>query len=354
MIYPHNFEQKIGFDQIRQQVKGKCLSTLGEERVDEMTFSDNYDEINQRLEQVVEFVRITQEEEDFPAQYFFDVRPSLKRIRVEGMYMDEQELFDLRRSLETIRDIVRFLQQSDEEEETENSPYPALRELAGDILVFPQLIARIDSILDKFGKIKDNASAELLRIRRELSATTGSISRSLNSILRAAQSEGYVDKDVTPTMRDGRLVIPVAPGLKRKIRGIVHDESATGKTVYIEPAEVVEANNRVRELEAEERREIIRILTDFAKLVRPHVPELIDSYMFLAAIDLINAKGHKVACFATGDSNFTYFCGAVDVIEAALERLGADVVVEGLKIDGQAQSDQPEIQEWTKAVIETL
>ena len=124
MIYPHNFEQKIGFDQIRQLLKGKCLSTLGEERVDEMTFSDNYDEINQRLEQVVEFVRITQEEEDFPAQYFFDVRPSLKRIRVEGMYMDEQELFDLRRSLETIRDIVRFLQQSDEEEETENSPYP--------------------------------------------------------------------------------------------------------------------------------------------------------------------------------------------------------------------------------------
>lgn len=290
MIYPHNFEQKIGFDQIRQLLKGKCLSTLGEERVDEMTFSDNYDEINQRLEQVVEFVRITQEEEDFPAQYFFDVRPSLKRIRVEGMYMDEQELFDLRRSLETIRDIVRFLQQSDEEEETENSPYPALRELAGDILVFPQLIARIDSILDKFGKIKDNASAELLRIRRELSATTGSISRSLNSILRVAQSEGYVDKDVTPTMRDGRLVIPVAPGMKRKIRGIVHDESATGKTVFIEPAEVVEANNRIRELEGEERREIIRILTEFSATVRPQVPALLSSYEFLAEIDFIRAK----------------------------------------------------------------
>ena len=290
MIYPHNFEQKIGFDQIRQLLKSKCLSTLGEERVDEMTFSDNYDEINQRLEQVVEFVRITQEEEDFPAQYFFDVRPSLKRIRVEGMYMDEQELFDLRRSLETIRDIVRFLQQSDEEEETENSPYPALHELAGDILVFPQLIARIDSILDKFGKIKDNASAELLRIRRELSATTGSISRSLNSILRAAQSEGYVDKDVTPTMRDGRLVIPVAPGMKRKIRGIVHDESATGKTVFIEPAEVVEANNRIRELEGEERREIIRILTEFSATVRPQVPALLSSYEFLAEIDFIRAK----------------------------------------------------------------
>ena len=294
MIYPQNFEQKIGFDQIRQLLKIKCLSTLGEERVDQMDFSDDYNEINRRLEQVTEFVRITQEEDDFPNQYFFDVRPSLKRIRVEGMYMDEQELFDLRRSLETIRDIVRFLQQTDDEEDTDNddthSPYPALHELAGDIMVFPQLITRINNILDKFGKVKDNASSELLRIRRELASTTGSISRSLNNILRAAQSEGYVDKDVTPTMRDGRLVIPVAPGMKRKIRGIVHDESATGKTVFIEPAEVVEANNRIRELEGEERREIIRILTELSATVRPQVPAILQSYEFLAEIDFIRAK----------------------------------------------------------------
>lgn len=259
-----------------------------------MDFSDDYNEINRRLEQVTEFVRITQEEDDFPNQYFFDVRPSLKRIRVEGMYMDEQELFDLRRSLETIRDIVRFLQQTDDEEDTDNdethSPYPALHELAGDIMVFPQLITRINNILDKFGKVKDNASSELLRIRRELASTTGSISRSLNNILRAAQSEGYVDKDVAPTMRDGRLVIPVAPGMKRKIRGIVHDESATGKTVFIEPAEVVEANNRIRELEGEERREIIRILTEFSATVRPQVPAILQSYEFLAEIDFIRAK----------------------------------------------------------------
>ena len=294
MIYPQNFEQKIGFDQIRQLLKIKCLSTLGEERVDQMDFSDDYNEINRRLEQVTEFVRITQEEDDFPNQYFFDVRPSLKRIRVEGMYMDEQELFDLRRSLETIRDIVRFLQQTDDEEDTDNdethSPYPALHELAGDIMVFPQLITRINNILDKFGKVKDNASSELLRIRRELASTTGSISRSLNNILRAAQSEGYVDKDVAPTMRDGRLVIPVAPGMKRKIRGIVHDESATGKTVFIEPAEVVEANNRIRELEGEERREIIRILTEFSATVRPQVPAILQSYEFLAEINFIRAK----------------------------------------------------------------
>ena len=291
MIYPQNFEQKIGFDQIRQLVKGKCLSTLGMERVDEMAFSDDYREIDRRLEQVMEFISILQGEDDFPSQYFFDVRPSLKRIRVEGLYMDESELFDLRRSLETIRDVVRFLRQTDDEEDEEaHSPYPALYELADEVMVFPMLIARINDILDKFGKVKDNASPELLRIRRELAATTGSISRSLNSILRTAQAEGYVEKDVTPTMRDGRLVIPVAPGMKRKIRGIVHDESATGKTVFIEPAEVVEANNRIRELEGEERREIIRILTDFSSVVRPHVPALLQSYEFLAEVDFIRAK----------------------------------------------------------------
>ena len=291
MIYPQNFEQKIGFDQIRQLLKTKCLSTLGEERVDGMSFSDNYEEVDEILNQVTEFVRIIQEEDGFPDQYFFDVRPSLKRVRIEGMYMDEQELFDLRRSLETIRDIVRFLQRSDEEDES-TVPYPSLKRLAGDIAVFPQLIGKIDGILNKYGKIKDNASSELSHIRRELASTMGGISRMLNSILRSAQSEGYVDKDVAPTMRDGRLVIPVAPGLKRKIKGIVHDESSSGKTVFIEPAEVVEANNRVRELEGEERREIIRILVEFSNLLRPSVPDVLQSYEFLAEIDFIRAKSH--------------------------------------------------------------
>ena len=288
MIYPQNFEQKIGFDQIRSLLKEHCLSTLGQERVDETTFSDQLETIERQLNETMEFVRIIQEEDSFPEQYFFDVRPSLRRIRVEGMYLDELEVFDLRRSLETINSIVRFLHW--EEAESDNYPYPALQALAGDVAVFPQLIGAIDRILDKFGKIKDNASVELLRIRREIATTTSGISRSLNAILRMAQSEGYVDKDTAPTMRDGRLVIPVAPGMKRKIRGIVHDESATGKTVFIEPAEVVEANNRIRELEGEERREVIRILTEFSSSVRPLIPEILRSYEFLAEIDFIRAK----------------------------------------------------------------
>ena len=286
MIYPQNFEQKTGFDKVRRLISDKCLSPLGQERVAEMEFSADYTTVVERLEQTDEFVRILHGEVEFPASFFFDVRYSLKRIRPEGTWLDEKELFDLKRSLQTINDIVRFFRPTDEEE----IAYPALTALAGDILVFPQLIGKIDSILDKFGKVKDNASPTLAQIRKEITATMSGISRSLQSILRNAQSEGVVDKDVTPTMRDGRLMIPVAPAFKRKIKGIVHDESASGKTVFIEPEVVVEANNRVRELEGDERREIMKILTEFTNIVRPMVPDILQSYEFMADIDFIRAK----------------------------------------------------------------
>lgn len=286
MIYPQNFEQKTGFDKIRRLISDKCLSPLGQERVAEMEFSAHYTTVTQRLQQTDEFVRILHGEVEFPANYFFDVRYSLKRIRPEGTWLDEKELFDLKRSLQTINDIVRFFRPVEDEE----IAYPALTALAGDILVFPQLIGKIDSILDKFGRVKDNASPTLAQIRKEMSATMSGISRSLQSILRSAQSEGVVDKDVSPTMRDGRLMIPVAPAFKRKIKGIVHDESASGKTVFIEPEVVVEANNRVRELEGDERREIMKILTEFTNIVRPMVPDILQSYEFMADIDFIRAK----------------------------------------------------------------
>ena len=286
MIYPQNFEQKTGFDKVRRLISDKCLSPLGQERVAEMEFSADYTTVIERLEQTDEFVRILHGEVEFPASFFFDVRYSLKRIRPEGTWLDEKELFDLKRSLQTINDIVRFFRTEKDEE----IAYPALTALAGDILVFPQLIGKIDSILDKFGKVKDNASPTLAQIRKEISSTMSGISRSLQSILRNAQSEGVVVKDVTPTMRDGRLMIPVAPAFKRKIKGIVHDESASGKTVFIEPEVVVEANNRVRELEGDERREIMKILTEFTNIVRPMVPDILQSYEFMANIDFIRAK----------------------------------------------------------------
>ena len=292
MIYPNNFEHKLGFDEIRRLLKERCLSTLGKEKVDEISFSTDAVQVNEWLTQVREFRRLQAEKDDFPLQYFFDVREAVSRIRLENTHLEEDEVWDLRRSLETIANIVRYLEQGAEETASGdlNYPYPALHSLTEGVTTFPAMIRRIDSILDKFGKIKDSASMTLASIRHELEKTQGSISRTLYTILHAAQKDGLVDKDAAPTMRDGRLVLPVAPGVKRRISGIVHDESATGKTVFIEPAEVVEANNKVRQLEAEERREVIRILTVFTNEVRPHVSEILDSYQFLAQIDLIYAK----------------------------------------------------------------
>ena len=291
MIYPKTFESKLGFDEVRTLLRERCLSTLGKDMVDAVAVSGDAAVINEWLAQGREFRRLQEEADDFPLRYFFDVREAVARLRLEGTHLDEAELFDLRRSLDTICAIVAYLNRDGGEEGgAEAWPYPALHRLAEGVQTFPQLVQRIDQILDKFGKVKDTASPALADIRRELARTEGTISKTLYSILRSAQSEGLVDKDVTPAMRDGRLVIPVSPGLKRRIRGIVHDESASGKTVFVEPAEVVEANNRIRELESEERREIIRILTEFAKQVRPYVAPILNSYKFLAKIDLIRAK----------------------------------------------------------------
>ena len=291
MIYPNNFERKLGFDEIRRLLRERCLSTLGKEKVDEIAFSTDCAQVNEWLTQVREFRRLQTEKDDFPMNFFFDVRQAVSRIRMEGTHLEEEEVWDLRRSLQTIADIVKYLNrnEADDEEEPEY-PYPALHRLTEGVTTFPAMIRRIDSILDKFGKIKDSASMTLAGIRHELEKTQGSISRTLYTILHSAQKDGIVDKDAAPTMRDGRLVIPVAPQVKRRINGIVHDESATGKTVFIEPTEVVEANNKVRQLEAEERREVIRILTVFSDEVRPHVKEILESYQFLARIDLIYAK----------------------------------------------------------------
>lgn len=335
MIYPKTFENKIGFDEIRSLLRERCLSTLGKEMVDNIGFSDNADAISEWLQQIREFRRLQEEADDFPMQYFFDVREAVSRLRLEGTHLEESELFDLRRSLETICNIVNYLNRTEGEDDDSGErtyPYPALHRLTTDVMTFPQLTQSIDRILDKYGKIKDSASPELLNIRRELARTEGGISRTLNAILRSAQSEGLVDKDASPAIRDGRLVIPVTQGLKRKIRGIVHDESASGKTVFIEPAEVVEANNRIRELEADERREIIRILTEISRLIRPHVQPILESYKFLATIDMIRAKSEFARLTKSIEPNvgkkphIDWINAAHPLLQLSLEKQGKKVV----------------------------
>ena len=302
MIYPQNFEQKIGFTEIKSLLNERCQSSLGREQVGEIHFSDNAGEISEWLSQIRDLRKMKEEREDLPLQYFYDMRDSIARMRLEGTHMEEEELFNLKKSLDTIDALIKIVRNDNIEETDSEEPltpkealghgktYPALYRMADGIATFPEIVRLIDRTLDKFGKVKDTASPTLQRIRRELAQTEGSISRILGGILRSAQAEGLVEKDAAPALRDGRLVIPVAPGLKRKIRGIVHDESASGRTVYIEPAEVVEANNRVRELENDERREVIRILKEIAAEIRPWWKEMLDSYTFLAKIDFVNAK----------------------------------------------------------------
>ncbi len=341
MIYPNNFEHKIGFEQIRVLLKSKCLSTLGEDRVDSMAFSKDFTSVSEWLDQTNEFLQIILEQKSFPDQYFFDVRPSLNKIKVEGMYLEEPELFDFRRSLDTIIQIINFLHETPEDQEEGDILYPNLYNLIGEVQVYPRLLKDIDAIIDKYGKVKDNASNKLLSIRRELASTTSGISSSLNRILRNAQKDGYVEKDAAPTLRDGRLVIPVAPALKRKLKGIVHDESASGKTVFIEPAEVVEANNRIRELEAEERKEIIRILIEFSTAIRPYLQDILESYEFLAEIDFIRAKAYfalENKCIRPTVINkplLKWDTAIHPLLQRALARVNKKVVPLDIELDGK-------------------
>ena len=317
MIYPDNFERKIGFSEVRTLLKGRCMSSLGTEWVDhELAFMTDYEAVRNALDCASEFARFEQESDDEVENEFFDVREPLMRVRPERTFLEELDLFNLKRSLLTIYNYQQALTSSldDEEVQEDEDPaeeaeatqtetgeaadenavkthyrYPALGRMAAEVAVFPHIIKRIDEVLNKYGKVKDTASPELLTIRHQMEVTVRSISHSLRSIITEAQSEGYIDRDVAPTLRDGRLVIPVAPALKRKIRGIVHDESASGKTVFIEPASVVDANNKIRELKAAERREIIRILQEITDSVRPDIRPMLDSLRFLAHVDYLRA-----------------------------------------------------------------
>ena len=298
MLYPHNIEQKIDFQVIRDGLKGCCMSGLGKERVDAMQWLTHYPTVRDLLARVREMMAVlTDPALAFPHGDIYDLREALSRIRIEGLFMEEAELFSLRKMLDYAGQLERFFATLDKVK------YPLLSQEQGtwskDLSVttnqtkefnLSSIILLLDSILDRYGKMRDNASPELARLRKEISASQGSVSRALNAILRQAQAEGILDKDAAPTMREGRLVLPVPPAYKRKIGGIVHDESATGKTVFIEPQQVVEANNRIRELEGEERRERMRILMAITTEIRPQVPQILETETYLGEVDFLRAK----------------------------------------------------------------
>lgn len=289
MIYPDSFEQKIGFDSVRQHISKLCTSSVGTDRCLEMSFSSDYATVRQHLAQTTEMLAIISGDSGFSIGNIHDCRSTLLSLRVPGTWPAETDLPRLRSSLGAMADIVRFFTKQ-RSEDSNTTPYPALDALSTDLQAFPTISAAIDRIIDSHGEIKDNASPELAEIRRSMSAASASINSAMRRVMAAAVRDGYLEADATPSVRDGRLVIPVSPMYKRKINGIMHDESASGKTFYIEPAEVVEANNRLRELTIEERREIVRILQGLADIIRPEIDELVTGFNQLGVFDFIHAK----------------------------------------------------------------
>lgn len=289
MIYPDNFEQKTGIEEIRQYITEKCLCPLGEEWGASMAFSTDYSTIKRWLTQTDELLQIVGNKEDFPSDFFIDARTPLQKVAGDvTRWFYENEIADLMNSLQTVNQIVDFLQKA--VTKAGKPRYPALTAMAAKIQVFPSLVERAGSILDKSGQVKDNASRRLADIRKDKAEATKAVTRNMQKAIRDAQTAGHISRDIQSTMRDGRIVIPVSASNKRKIKGVVHDDSGSGKTVYIEPEAVAEANRRLRELETDERREVIKILTVFTDQVRPHIPKLLKSYSFLGEIDFTRAK----------------------------------------------------------------
>ncbi|CAG5069465.1 Endonuclease MutS2 [Dyadobacter sp. CECT 9623] len=289
MLYPNTLEQKLGFDKLRERLKEACISTLGQAFVEKIKFSENFTLVEKLVSQTAEMQRILEMGENFPSQNYIDATPYLKRAAIEGMLLTQAEFSDLKASLQTIKLCIRFF------ENQEPESYPILGEYSRNIRVDKAITDAIDRIIDDRGQIRDSASSELSRIRKRLISEQAGIRKKLDTILKSARSSGWIGDDVSLTVRNGRMVIPVAAEHKRKVKGFIHDESATGQTVFIEPTDVFESNNEIRELEYEERREINRILLELTSQLRPYVPDLQKAYGFLGLMDFLRAKAKLAA-----------------------------------------------------------
>ena len=284
MIYPANFEQKIGFDRLREQVAALCTMRAARGKLAEETFSASAREIGRRLELADQMRLLLDMEHDFPGGEYPDVDHVVAKLRVEGTFLDVGEVVTLHRALSLVGSVVAFIL-------AREGQYPALYARSRGVEAFPGIVQRIDAIVDRFGNIRDNASPALLEIRRAIREREGQAAKRLQAVLAAAKGAGIVDADAQISIREGKAVIPVAAANKRKLQGFIHDESATGRTFYVEPVEVVEINNELRELEYAERREIVRILSEFTDSVRPDAGLIAASGDYLAEIDMLRAKG---------------------------------------------------------------
>ena len=358
MIYPDNFESKIGFTTVRSEIGRRCQSTMGSEQCAAMRFSSNHGEVTRRLRQTAEMAAIERGSQRFPLDQLHDLRAVLRAAMPPGTFITAENLHRLQGTLATIEDVRRFFKTQPQslpkpllkeglqnigslENESSQHPYPLLRQLVMTLDAFPEVAAEIGRILDKQGGVKDSASPLLSDLRRQIASLQGSVSGILRRVIAAGRAAGYLDSDVQPAMRDGRLVIPVSPAHKRKVNGIVHDESATGRTVFIEPAEVVEAGNRIREAEAEAEREVVRILTAVTDLLRPDIDRLVAALDTLGTLDFIRAK----AMFAIdvdgqlphveAEPHIEWFHAVHPALLLALREQGKEVVPLYLELTGE-------------------
>lgn len=333
MIYPSDYEVKTGFDRIRSQVRDKCTTGRGRALLDEETFSSSQEEIGRRLSLCDELRTILMLERGFPTQEYTDIGHIAKKIELEGGFIDIEDMIALRNGLIAVNEVINFFTSK------EANTYPSLRLLTHGVNGFPEISNHIETILDRFGKIKDNASPELYTVRRAIRDREGQISKRLQAILVKAQKDGYADADAAVSIRDGRAVIPVPAANKRKISGFIHDESATGKTFYIEPVEIVEINNELKELEYAERREIIRILTDFTDKIRPDAEGIALSGEYLATIDMIRAKARWalqnecVKPILSVDGTLEMRSARHPLLKQTLQREGKQIVPLDMKLD---------------------
>lgn len=325
MLYPVNFEHKIGFDSVRSLIDEKCAGSWGVEEAEKISFSNDFDTIVASLTLINEMMSLITDSNALPVPVVIDLRHQFADTKAEGTFLETKDLIALKKNISTLRELVKFISDADP------NRFPSLINFVKDTFTFANIENRIDSIINRFGDVKDNASPNLAQIRRDIIISQNSVSKIMRSVLNKAAEDGFVDKDVTPSLREGRLVIPVSSMNKRRIPGIVHDESATGKTVFIEPTAVVEVNNRIRELENEERREIIRILTEFTNFVRPYYDDILNSCLLVAKIDAIRAKAlfsidiKAIKPYLYSDCRIDWYEARHPLLEKSLTRQGKKI-----------------------------
>src|SRR5690554_867796 len=319
-------ENKLGFTQIREIIKENCLSKGGEELVERMHFSSNFHSINNSLNLTEEFREILVRNSIFPNDNYYDMREELERLKLSGTFIGQSDLNDLKGSLITINECLKFFSQSEEDN------YTNLKKLSQDIFIEKEIIKYTFRLLDDKGEFLDNASDYLSIIRSNKRKKIFEVDKRIQKILSQSKKEGWTSEEAEITLRNGRSVIPVSSTNKRKLKGFVHDESSTGQTSYIEPEEIVELNNQVRELEIEERREIIKILTEFTVFLRPYIEDLIKAYNYLAKVDFIRAKAKFALSILAGKplledtQRINWFDARHPLLQISLKKSNRDII----------------------------